>query len=1062
MILSNDNKYRGNLGSTLKLDEYSHVEKPFLEQLAGLGWEVLELQMQQQPWQSFRTSFSEVVLKLKLREALVKINPFLTDAQVDELERKITTFQKSSLLENNQQVLHYLLENTTVSKNEQTGELSPTVRFIDFENIENNSFTAISQFKVVVTGTDHHIIPDMVLFVNGLPLVVVEAKSSKVKEPIPEAIDQLMRYSEQRGDTGEGNKELFYYNQILVTTCRTEAKFGTITTQIEKHFYRWTDPYPKTLNDLAHGQSSPNDQQRLIAGMLDHRNLLDIIRVFTVFKTDDKGRKIKVVGRYQQFRAVKIATQRLIEGKNPIERGGIIWHTQGSGKSLTMMFMVREMKLRPELMSWKIIFVTDRTQLEEQLSETGQSIGFTIKSANFINPKNPANGQSLKELLSNDNSDLVMAMIHKFQENGDLTGLEIFPELNKGSNILVMTDEAHRSQYSLLAANLDRAMPNATSIGFTGTPTGKTEKKYKDYIDKYTMRQAIDDGVTLEIVYEGFTHNAEIEDQEGMDDKFADVFSDYQLTERLQILGYGSRDAYLDNMNTIKEKAKSMVNHYVEHIFSGGFKAQVVANSRIAAVRYKAAIDEALKTKIAELMVDNPMLVNLEILQTLETAVVISGSHNDELEIKAYINGDYHKKSIKRFKLPYGKTDEEDTSINGNVGIVIVNNMLLTGFDAPIEQVIYLDRVIVAHNLLQTIARVNRVGPEGKDKGFVVDYVGVGHHLKRALDTYAEKELEEIIDCISDDDAELNELIKAHQDIWNFLKVYGLENLSDSDAFFDVFYDEDIRFEYIKLYNILTSCFNTVLPRKEALEFFNDWKAFTEINALANKHFRDGRFSMKGIPPKLRAIADEYLISKGIEQQVAPISIIADDFFSKVVTNKKREKTKAAEVEHAIRHFINLNIDEDPELFASFAKALEEILQNFKGNWKVIYEELEKLREKIRNREKEETYGLDRKKQMPFFRIFKAELFDNRDLSEDEIARNVNLTQHIFNLVTTEIKLTGFWDSTPAQLKLKAELQKMILSPEFKDLPNIITKRNEIISRIMELAKTNHFKIIND
>ncbi len=1061
MILSNDNKYRGNLGSTLKLDEYSHVEKPFLEQLAGLGWDVLELQMQQQPEQSFRTSFSEVVLKPKLREALVKINPFLTDAQVDELERKITTFQKNSLLENNQQVLHYLLENTTVSKNEQTGELSPTVRFIDFKNLENNSFTAISQFKVVVTGTDHHIIPDMVLFVNGLPLVVVEAKSSKVKEPIPEAIDQLMRYSEQRGDTGEGNKELFFYNQFLVTTCRTEAKFGTITTKIEKHFYRWTDPYPKTLNDLVHGKSSPNDQQRLVAGMLAPRNLLDIVRVFTAFKTDDKGRKIKVVGRYQQFRAVKIATQRLIEGKNPIERGGIIWHTQGSGKSLTMMFMVREMKLRPELMSWKIIFVTDRTQLEEQLSDTGQSIGFTIKSANYINPKNPANGQSLKELLSNDNSDLVMAMIHKFQENGDLTGLEIFPELNKSSNILVMTDEAHRSQYSLLAANLDRAMPNATSIGFTGTPTSKTEKKYKDYIDKYTMRQAIDDGVTLEIVYEGFTHNAEVEDQKGMDDKFADVFSDYQLTERLQILGFGSRDAYLDNMNTIKEKAKSMVNHYVEHIFSGGFKAQIVANSRIAAVRYKAAIDEALKNKIAELLVDNPMLVNIEILQTLETAVVISGSHNDELEIKVFTNGDYHKKSIKRFKLPFGESDEEDKNVNGNVGIVIVNNMLLTGFDAPIEQVMYLDRVIVAHNLLQSIARVNRVGPEGKDKGFVVDYVGVGHHLKRALDTYAEKELQEIIDCISDDDAELNELIKAHKDIWNFLKVYDLEDLSDSDAFFDVFYDEDIRFEYIKLYNTLTSCFNNVLPRKEALEFFNDWKAFTEINALANKHFRDGRFSMKGIPPKLRSIADEYLISKGIEQQVAPISIIADDFFDKVKT-KKRTKTKAAEVEHAIRHFIDLNIDEDPELFASFAKALEEILKNFKGNWKVIYEELEKLREKIRNREKEETYGLDRKKQMPFFRIFKAELFDNRDLTEDEIARNVNLTQHIFNLVANEIRLTGFWDSTPAQLKLKAELQKMLLSPEFKDLPNIITKRNEIISRIMELAKTNHFKIIND
>ncbi len=1066
MILSNDNKYRGNIASSLKLDEYSHVEKPFIEQLKGLGWntgknQVLELEMQQTPEQSYRTSFSEPVLLPKLRNALITINPFLTEGQLDEVVRKITTFQKNSLIENNQQVLTYLLENTTVSSNEQTGEYSPTVRFIDFENLENNVFTAISQFKVKVTGTDHHIIPDLVLFVNGLPIVVVEAKSSKVKEPIAEAIDQLMRYSEQRGDTGEGNKELFFYNQFIITTCRTEAKFGTITTGIEKHFYRWTDPYPKSLNDLEHGASSPNDQQRMVAGMLDLRNLLDIIQVFTVFQIDDKGKKIKVVGRYQQFRAVKIATKRLIEGNNSLERGGIIWHTQGSGKSLTMMFMVREMRLKSALQSWKIVFITDRTQLEEQLSETGHSIGFTIKNANFINPKATPDGKSLKELLSNDNSDMVMAMIHKFQENGDLEGLQIFPELNPNTNILVMTDEAHRSQYSLLAANLDKALPNATSIGFTGTPTGKTEKKYKDYIDKYTMRQAIDDGVTLEIVYEGFTHNAEIPDKKGMDKKFEDVFKDFQLTERLQILGFGSRDAYLEAIETIRDKAKNMVTHYVEQIFTGGFKAQIVANSREAAVRYKVAIEDALKQKIAEMDINNPMKVNIEMLKQLEVAVVISGSHNDALHIKAFTNGDYHKKSIKRFKLPFDKTDEEDTALNGNVGIIIVNNMLLTGFDAPIEQVMYLDRVIIEHNLLQTIARVNRIGPEGKNKGFIVDYVGVGHHLKRALDTYTEKELQEILGCISNDEAELNELIKAHKDIWEYLKQQGLEDLSDSDAFFDVFYDEDIRFEYIKLYKKLTTCFNDVLPRKEALDFFNDWKTFTEINELALKHFRDGRFSMKGIPPKLRSIADEFLKSRGLEQTVAPISIIAEDF-QKGVNTKKREKTKAAEVEHAIRHYIDINLDEDPALFASFAKTLEEILENFKGNWKAIYEELEKLREKIKNREKEETYGLDRKKHMPFFNSFKEYLFDNRKLTDEEIAQNVNLTQHIFNLVSTEIKLTGFWDSTPAQLKLKAELQKMLLSPDFNKLPNIVIKRNELISRIMELAKTNHFKIVTD
>ena len=1072
MILNND-KYSGELGKSLKLDEYSSVERPFMDQLRQLGWnensnQVIELSMQQTPEQSFRNSFSEVVLLPKLQESLKRINPFLTDLQTDEVVRKITTFDRSSLIENNQKILDLLIENTTVSKNEITGEKSPTVRYIDFENLENNIFTAISQFKVAIPGTDHHIIPDMVLFVNGLPLVVIEAKSPKVKEPIPEAIDQLMRYSEQRGDSGEGNKELFFYNQFIVTTCRSEAKFGTITTHIPKHFYRWTDPYPKTLDELEHGQSSPNDQQRLVAGMLEPRNLLDILRVFTVFSIDDKGRKIKIVGRYQQFRAVKLATKRLVEGKNKFERGGIIWHTQGSGKSLTMMFLVREMKLQTALMSWKIVFVTDRTQLEDQLSGTVSSIGFAIKTANFINPRSTPDGRSLKELLSNDNSDLVMAMIHKFQENGDLEGLQLFPELNKSPNILVMTDEAHRSQYSLLAANLERAMPNATSIGFTGTPTLKTEKKYKDYIDKYTMRQSIDDGVTLEIVYEGFTHNAEVEDKKAMDEKFEDVFSDYNLTERLQILGFGSRDAYLDSVNTIRDKARKMVEHYVEQIFTGGFKAQIVANSRIAAVRYKSAIDEAICNKIKELKADNPMLVNIQLLEQLETAVVISGSHNDELEIKAFTNSEYHKKAIKRFKLPFGKTDEDDRSINGDVGIIVVNNMLLTGFDAPIEQVLYLDRIIVAHNLLQTIARVNRVGSEGKEKGFVVDFVGVGHHLKRAIEYYDDREaavdadeIDNILSCIANDELELNELTKAHEAIWNFLAKHGLSDLSDIDAFFDLFYDEDIRFEYMSLYRKLTSCFNNVLPRKEALDFFVDWRSFTEINALAEKHFRDQRFSMKGIPPKLRAIADMFLISKGIDQSIAPISIIADDFQQNINT-KRREKTKAAEVEHAIRHYIDINIDEDPELFASFSQALEEILKNFKGNWKKIYEELEKLREKIKNREKEQTYGLDRKKQMPVFRILKAELFDNRELSEDEISQNVNLTQNVCNLVINEIKLTGFWDSIPAQNKLRAELQKLLLSPDFVVYPNIILKYKELISRIMELAKANHYKMIQD
>ncbi|MBA1333149.1 restriction endonuclease subunit R, partial [Candidatus Endoriftia persephone str. Guaymas] len=811
--------------------------------LAGLGWEVLDLDNKQHPADSFRQSFTEVVMLSVLREQLQRINPWLEPDQVEEVVKQLAaSFPTNNLIENNRYLLELLLESTSVSENRQTGEKSPTVCFVDFEKdpLSNNRFIAVCQFKVRILGTEHHIIPDIVLFVNGLPLVVIECKSPKVKEPIPEAIDQMLRYSEQRGAKGEGNAPLFFYSQFVIATCRQQAKFGTITTHNEKHFYRWADPFPHTVDELDHGAGTANDQQRLVAGMCDPLNLLEIVRNFTLFSTNDKGETIKIVGRYQQFRAVRLAVQRLLEGKTPRERSGIIWHTQGSGKSLTMMFMVRAMYRHTTLQQWKVVFVTDRTQLEQQLTETSQNIGFTVKVAGSI--------KKLKDLLRSDSSDLVMAMIHKFRET-DLA--ETFPELNPSSNILVMTDEAHRSQYAMLGANLDKGIPNAARIGYTGTPIDKTEQVFGDYIDKYTMRQSIEDGVTLEIVYEGRTHNAEVTDQKAMDVAFADVFSEYKLGERLEILGYGSREAYLEADSTIAAKARDMMAHYLEHVFPNGFKAQIVACSREAAVRYKKHVDAALAEAIEALEQTNPLKLDIDQLKRLETDVIISSGHNDLPHLKQYGDKSRHEVSIKRFKMDFGSEEE---GLDGNLGIVVVNNMLLTGFDAPVEQVMYLDKVVVAHNLLQAIARVNRVGDASKEKGFVVDYVGIGHHLKKAIDSYDEREQKEVIDALSFPEDELRELEANHQAILELLKRHGLTDLTDHDAFFDLFYDEDLRFEYMSLFKQFTRSLNLVFPAKEALGFMGDYNALTEINVLAGKHFRDARLSMKGIPPKLRGL----------------------------------------------------------------------------------------------------------------------------------------------------------------------------------------------------------------
>ena len=1036
------------------ITEKKHVEDSFLAQLKGLGWEVFTLDMhQQKPAESWRDSFDAVVLLPKLREALAKINDWLDDEQIEEAVNKIVEIHGGDLLANNQHVLHLLLEGTTTDRNRKTGEISPNVKYIDFTHGDNNSFVAICQFKVRIPGTDRHIIPDITLFLNGLPIAVIECKSPKVKESIPEAIDQMMRYSEQRGDKGEGNKRLFYYNQFLVATDRQQAKASSITARNEKHFNSWSDPYPLTLNDLEHGESTANQQQRLVAGMFAKDNLLSLIRTFILFTTDDEGQTIKVIARYQQFRAVKKAVKRLLEGKNKHERGGIIWHTQGSGKSLTMMFMVREMYTHTELTKWKVVYITDRTQLEGQLSETTERVGLSVKVAENI--------RDLQAKLRDTSSDLVMGMIHKFQER-DLEST--FPELNTSDHVLVMTDEAHRSQYKLLGANLDRALPNATYIGYTGTPTDKTERRFGDYIDKYTMREAIADEVTVKIIYEGRTHSAEVEDKEGMDKAFKDVFRDRTPQEWIQIIGQGSREAYLESETTIAAKAEDMVRHYVEQVFPNGFKAQVVATSREAAVRYKTALDAALKGTV-ERLEGNPRISadlmltpkQIERLRNLRTAVVISGGHNDKQHLKAHSDPKQHERDIASFKLPFGKEKE---GIAGDVGFIVVNNMLLTGFDAPLEQVMYLDQVIKAHNLLQAIARVNRIHDENKTCGFVIDYVGVGYHLREALSGYDEREQNEIIETLEDDAAIIAELVDRHRKLKEFVRGLGINDENDYDAYFDLFYEENTRFEFLLLFREFSRALDAVYPRKEALDFLPDFKHYSEINVMAAKHFRDARLSMKGIPEKLRQIADQHLISKGIEQTVKPITIL-DQTFQEQVNKRTRDKTKAAEIEHAIRHHLDINFDIDPEIYASFAEAIEEILKEFKDNWRVIRQKLEELRQKIANSEKEEnTYGLHRKKQMPFFRIFKREIFDGQELSDDQASQLIDLTKQTTELLETELQLKGFWENIPARNKLRASLQELLLSRTFYNLPNVVKKRGEIISRVMETAERNNDSLI--
>ena len=1044
-----------------KLDEEHYVENTFLAHLKKLGWkiyrqnkdnpedvkEIIEFNNFMEPIYGnnvkFRESFREVILEKELRESIKRINPWIEDDQINEVIRRITTPQANSLLEANREIHELLLENTSVQENRKTGEKSPTVKFIDFRNPENNSFIVISQFKVNIPGTEKHIIPDIVLFVNGLPLIVVECKSPASSDPINEAIIQLMRYSNRRGEK-EGNEKLFWYNLLMIATSKQVAKYGTITSEYE-NFNEWKDPYPYSLSDINPDKSIITSQDVLVQGILSKNNLLDILHIFTLFVEDPKSGIKKVAPRYQQFRTVKKIIKRIKEGKTPEEKGGIVWHTQGSGKSLTMMQTVRAFNHDPELRNFKIIFVTDREKLEKQLKDTSKSVGFTIHHAYNI--------EKLKELLKTDTPDLIMAMIHKFQERDLNTD---FPLINPSNNILVMIDEAHRTQYKLLGANLRKALPNSIKIAFTGTPIEKTEKTFGEYIDKYGIMQSVEDGVTVEIVYEGRTHSAELSDEEAANAKFEDVFHLIDAEEKQKIMGRYTWRAYLEAEEVIKDKAKDMVEHYVTHVFPNKFKAQVVAVSRLAAIRYKKAIEDALKEKIKNLENNNPNNIDIDTLKKLKVAVVISPSPNDDPSIykREYTDEIEQDRNIKSFQMPFDKVDE--SGISGNVGFIVVNEMLITGFDAPLEQVMYLDNVIKEHNLLQAIARVNRVY-KNKSCGFVVDYVGVLRNLKESLAIYADEDIEEISQVVVNKAKSKDELKYTHSQLNEFFKKYGIDNWRENiEECIDLLVDEETRNEFINYVRRFNRAMDKVLPDPEALKYVTDLKIINFIKESARNRYRDDKLSIKDASNKIREIVEEYLISNGVNPKIAPLPLFSDDFISKV-KKEKSPKARAEELKYAIIEHIEKHFEEDPEFYERFSDKLKKVLEEYKENWELLTQELEKIRYNIKiGREAEKTFSFDPKTEMPFFGLLKQIIFGKEtpteNLGEENINLLVNLTEDIIEIIKKEIESVDFWENYTKQKRLKSYIISQILIPKSKEKHLFFEKRNEIAQRLLELA----------
>jgi type I restriction enzyme R subunit len=1076
--------------------EYTEVEKPLLDQLAGLGCTTI-VGDKFDPSISERTNFREVILDGRLRAALKSLNPgpddnpWLDDSRTSEAVSALTRPGVGKLLEINERMTTLLLEGVSVAglPNWDQGR-SQRIKFIDWDNPENNDFVAISQFRVDEPGgqSKKFIAPDVVVFVNGIPLVVIECKSPYIVDSMAEGIKQLRRYANQR-DLGlpEGNESLFWTNQSVVSTYGDKARAATFTA-LPEQYLEWKDPAPLSKDELAQhlGKSATQltGQELLTAGMLSKVNLLDIVRHFTLV-TESDGKRFKLVARYQQYRAVRKALHRMRTGKTRLEdgehdrRGGLIWHTQGSGKSLTMVFLVRAMRSDPVLRTFKVVVVTDRTDLEKQLSDTVKLSGEVVERAR--------KSAKLKQLLAEHGPALVFAMIQKYRDTdkpGASGGLaeddstEAFGELNTADSIVVLVDEAHRSQTSTLHANLMAALPNSAKVGFTGTPImkegkKKTESIFGPEIDRYTIREAEADGAVVPIFYEGRTAKGAVKGGSDLDELFEDMFEE-RTSEELEKLKarWATTGAVLEAPELIAAKARSMMWHYVSTVLPDGFKAQVSATSRLACVRYREALltardeivaqIEALKpdfvAKVAsgEIDIDSldrkkqvllRALPQLDLIKLFAFVPVISGDHNDDPAWSEWTEKSKQEAAIANFKKPLGPPGEKTSS----VAFLIVRTMLLTGFDAPIEQALYLDRFIQDAELLQAIARVNRTA-SGKNAGLLIDYYGVGAHLQKALAAYAPEDAPDAIGALSSIADELPKLRDRHARavaVFAAAGIHTFDTIEDIEACVGELADEALRAKFSVLLKAFLTTLDTVLPRPEALPFVHDAKRLGIVQKIARRRYRDdgSDFDVSLYGAKVRDLIDEHVTALDISAKIPPVSITAPDFIAKV-KGLTSDKAKASEMEHALRFHIRKNFDEDPAHFTKLSERLDEILKDLTGKWDQLLLALEELTE---NATSSDSSAHSDPLVTRFFGVLEAEYATSIDLPEEARLTLVDLAEAVVSIVVPRALTVRFWQNPHAQDELRGGLIHLLDDRDvfpFEELPAIADK-------LLELAKAN-------
>lgn len=982
------------------------VEQPAIALFAELGYETANC------WHETvgtsgstlgRETTEDVVLVPKLRSALQKLNPQLDSEPIDLAIEEITQDRSAmSLVQANREVYKMLKEGVKVSfENDEGEEVDETVRIIDWKQPESNDYFLASQFWITSPSGIYKKRTDLIGFVNGLPLVFIELKKSHGK------IEHA--YKHNLKDYKSTIPQLFWYNGLVILSNGSQAKIGSVTAGWE-HFADW-----KRIND--EGEQGIVSLETLIRGTCEKNRLIDLVENFTLFQ-DASGGVNKIVGKNHQYLGVNNAVQALDDIKENQGRLGVFWHTQGSGKSFSMAFFSQKV-LRTVPGNWTFLVITDRTDLDSQIYKNFANTSVVTEDCQA------ESGEHLKQLLSEDHR-FIFTLIQKF---GTKKG-ETYPKLSDRSDIIVMTDEAHRSQYDTLALNMRNALPNAAFIGFTGTPLmageEKTKEVFGDYVSVYNFQQSIEDGATVPLFYENRIPELQLANENFNEDLEALIeAAELDEEQEKKLEREFAREYHLITRDDRLEKvAEDIVSHFMGR--KEGGKGMVICIDKVTAVKmydkvqtYWTAYLGGLKAQLA--VADELKRPELErqiaFMEKTDMAVIVSSEQNEVETFKEKgLDIEPHRVRMVKEDMETKFKDADDP-----FRLVFVCAMWLTGFDSPSVSTIYLDKPMKNHTLMQTIARANRVF-EDKNNGLIVDYVGVFRNLQKALAIYGSSSgggvkegecpiqkkdelvedlklaIAEALDFCKDRGVDVDAILKAE----GFQKVAYLDNAATNlvdkqvedavdDAVEQVIVNDELKKKFLSLVSQVVRLFKAILPDPTANEFA---PIKTCLAVLADKirNYTE-EATIDDIMNQVGELLDDSIATKGYvihsTEQTSLIDLSQIDFEAlKAHFEKGRKRTQAEQLKQAVgtklQNMVQLNKTRT-DLMEKFKKLIDEYNKGLDVDGFFA-----KLTDFVKELTEEEKRGVAEQlteEELALFDILTKPEFDITDKEKDEVKK---------------------------------------------------------------------------